>query len=191
MTRVFSLLMVVLVLGACAGQTTQPTYYLLRTDHDLSTRQMEPSERYVMGKVTIAPYIDQRGLLLETQEGDMHPARNHMWAEPLYEGARILLWTEVSRVIGKDILPSSTNTDAIRVNVRIDQLHGTREGTARLVAYWWLQDGNKVLSAYQYARDKPLPADGYAALARAEKELLADLASHIGESLTDPGPVSE
>lgn len=186
MMRVASLLLVVL-LSACAGTSTEPNYYLLRTDHDMATRTMALSSHYALGSVTIAPYIDQSGLLLETRAGEMRPAKYHLWAEPLYEGVRVFLMSEISHARGEDILVGAIERDATRINVRIDQLHGTHDGRARLVAYWWLQQGEETREAYQFAEYRDLGEDGYAALASAEKALLADLANRIAASLTDPG----
>lgn len=183
MMRVASLLLVVF-LSACAGPATEPSYYLLRTDQELTTRALAPSKHYALNRVTIAPYIDKGGLLLETQAGEMRPARNHLWAEPLYEGIRVYLMSEISHAKGEDILMGKVEKDTTRINVRIDQLHGTHDGQARLVAYWWLQKDGKTQAAYQYAEYKALGQDGYAALAGAEKALLSDLAGKIASSLT-------
>lgn len=186
MTRVAILLLALGLLSACASQTTEPHYYLLRSDEDASTREMQPSEHYALGRVMLAPYIDQQGLLLETSAGELRPARHHLWAEPLYEGVRIFLLTGVSQAAGYDILPSSIRATDIRVNVRIDQLHGTSDGSARLVAYWWLVHDGEIQGAYQFAEYQKLDKDGYAALANAEKALLSRLAKEIAATLVVP-----
>lgn len=184
--RILTSLLLAALLSACAGQITEPSYYLLRSDQNMTSRPLKPSQYFSLGAITIAPYIDQRGLLLETHEGDMRPARHHLWAEPLYEGARILLLTEISRVKGQDILPASVDKRATSIDVRIDQLHGTQDGRARLVAYWWLQREGEVQAIYQFAEYRTLSEDGYAALAGAEKALLMNLAGEIAATLVDP-----
>jgi uncharacterized lipoprotein YmbA len=69
------------------------------------------------------------------------------------------------------------------LDIRIDQLHGTYDGQAKLVAYWWLRRGNEVVSAYQFSEQRQLSADGYAALVSAQQALLSQLASEISATL--------
>ena len=174
---------ILILLGACSSQPVEPNYYLLRSDSDLSTRALQPAEDFALGKVTIAPSIDQRGLLLETAEGDVRPARHHLWAEPLYEGVSLFLLKEISAASGSDLLPAPVGGQNGTINIRIDQLHGTNDGRALLVAYWWLEQGGKLITAYQFAEHRAIERDGYAALADAERGLLAALAVDIAEAI--------
>lgn len=190
MTRA-ALLFTLLLLGACSGQPPEPNYYLLRSDGDLSTRTLQPADDFALGKVSIAPYIDQRGLLVETPEGDLRPARYNLWAEPVYEGISLFLLKEIASQSGDDLLPAVTNPDLGAINVRIDQLHGTSDGHAKLVAYWWLERGGELVSAHQFADLRPLASDGYGALVAAEKELLAMLAGEIAASLATARAAAE
>ena len=140
-------LWLVILLGACAGQVTPPTYYLLRSDTQPESQRLTPSRDFALGSVSIAPYIDQPGLVLLSDESQMRPARHHLWAEPIYEAVRNFLMREISHNFGEDLLPLPPRRDALLINVRIDQLHGTSDGVARLVAYWWISN-----AAYRSAR---------------------------------------
>ncbi len=173
-----------LIVSACATQKTEPRYYLLRSDVPVASATLDPSRAFAMGDVYIAPYIDQPGLLLEIAPGEVRAARYHLWAEPIREGITTFLMQEVSRLTGENLLPSSSAAKTTRINIRIDQLHGTRDGQARLVAYWWLSDEGVMTSASRFAESLPLATEGYAALASAEKQLLAQLAARIGHSMT-------
>ena len=185
--KVASLLLVVLLAG-CASQTIEPSYYLLRTSNDLQSRELNPSDQFSMGKVEIAAYLDQSGLLMETASGEMRPARHNLWAEPMYEAVRNFLLIEVAQAKGEDILPSRLNKSATVIDVRIDQLHGTYDGKAKLVAYWWLRRDGGVIATYQFAESQTLSVDGYAALVAAEESLLSQLAKKIAESTVAATP---
>ena len=185
--KVASLLLVVLLAG-CASQTIEPSYYLLRTNNDLQSRELNPSDQYSMGKVEIAAYLDQSGLLMETASGEMRPARHNLWAEPMYEAVRNFLLIEVAQAKGEDILPSQLNKSATVIDVRIDQLHGTYDGKAKLVAYWWLRRDGEVIGTYQFAESQTLSVDGYAALVAAEEALLSRLAQKIAETTVAATP---
>ena len=184
--KLASLLLIVAFLSACAGKAVEPNYYLMRSNENLQTRELNPSADFSMGSVIIASYIDQPGLLMETPKGGVHSARQHLWAEPAYEGIRNILMIDIAHAKGEDLLPATVGNTAITLDIRIDQLHGTNDGKATLVAYWWLRRDKEVLSAYQFAEEQALTADGYAALLAAEEALLHQLGKKIAATLVVP-----
>lgn len=179
-------LLLVVLLSGCASQPIEPTYYLLRSGQAQSSGALQPSTQYSLGTVEIAPYLDQPGLVMETSAGEMRPASHHLWAEPIFDGVRNFLATEIAQAKGQELLPTKLNSNTTAVNVRIDQLHGTRDGHVRMVAYWWLVRDNKVLALNRFSESQTQTASGYHALVEAEKALLAQLAQRIAASLT-PG----
>jgi len=184
--KVASLLLVVLLAG-CASQTIEPRYYLLRSNVDLTSGELQPSKDFSMGNVVIASYMDQRGLVIETAEGDIRGARYNLWAEPLYEGVRSFLYVAIAQAKGEDLLPTNVTKNTIAIDIRIDQMHGSSDGTAHLLAYWWLRRGSEVIGAYRFAESQAQSADGYSALVDAEEVLLSRLAQQIAASLVAPG----
>ena len=176
----------VILLTACGGKQIEPSYYLLRPAVAPESRQMSPSDDFALGKITIAPYLDQPGLMLKTGDGEIRPAKHHLWAEPMYEGVHSFLVKEISRAKGEDILPAKLKREAIAVEVRVEELHGTADGRAVLVGYWWLRRNSEVLAAYQFSESKDLTGDGYKALVQAERALLTQLAERIAKSMTLP-----
>lgn len=179
----YSYLLLLALLAGCAGQPNEPSSYLLRSSHELETRTLEPSKEFSMGTVEVASYIDQPGLVLETDNGEMHHARNNLWAEPVYEGVRNSLVTSISHLSNMDLLPHELAETPVVLDIYIDQLHGTREGSARLVALWWLRSGGQLVSAHQFSEEKLLETSGYPALVQAEEALLEDLARAIANTL--------
>ncbi len=179
----YSYLLLLALLAGCAGQPEEPSSYLLRSSHELQTRTLEPSKQFSMGTVEVASYIDQPGLVLETDNGEMHHARHNLWAEPVYEGVRNSLVTSISHLSNMDLLPHELAETPVVLDIYIDQLHGTREGSARLVALWWLRSGGQLVSAHQFSEEKLLETSGYPALVQAEEALLEDLARAIANTL--------
>jgi len=84
----------------------------------------------------VAPYIDGLGLVLETSSGEVRVARDHQWAEPLRESLRSFLSSKVSEESGQVIRAYNYGkVDWVqRIDIRIDELHGTANGDAKLVA---------------------------------------------------------
>jgi uncharacterized protein len=185
--KVFPFLLVMLLAG-CTSQAIEPSYYLLRSKQGQSSSALSTSRTFSLGSVEIAPYLDQPGLVLETADGQMRPASQNLWAEPLFDGVRNFLATEIAQAHGQELLPAKLAENTTVVNVRIDQLHGTPDGRAQIVAYWWLVRGSEVLALNRFADSRALDASGYSALVDAEKVLLGELAAKIAASLVSPIP---
>jgi uncharacterized lipoprotein YmbA len=173
------------VLTACSGTPVQSRYYLLRSDIEQQSRDLAPSKNFAMGRLLIAPYIEQPGIILETTAGEIRPAMHNQWAEPMHEGLRQFLRVEVSSAVGEDIFPEEYSDGDLAFDIRIDQLHGTADGDALLVAYWWIRRDGEILESYQFVETRALTRDGYGALVDAEKSLLSELARRIAGGLKE------
>ena len=77
--------------------------------------------------------------------------------------------------------------EALVVDVRIDQLHGTHYGQAKLVAYLTVRRGADTLKTLRFTEYQALSEDGYGALAEAQKRLLSRLAERVTTSLIESG----
>lgn len=172
------------LISACSSPPVQPSYYLLRPDQLPAGGPLTPSKTFALDDIHVAAYIDQPGMLLETADGEVRAARHHLWAEPVQDGLLSFLRQEISRLSGENLLPAAAPPGASRINIRIDQLHGTRDGRALLVAYWWLETAAGSVSAEQFVAREDLQSDGYAALAHAQKQLLSALAARIAAALS-------
>jgi uncharacterized protein len=181
--KIARLLLLVVLLAGCASQTVEPSYYLLRSGQDLSSSTLRPSRDFSLGAVEIAPYLDQPGLMMETAAGQMRPASQNLWAEPVFDGVRNFLATEIAQAHGQELLPAKLNSNSTVVNIRIDQLHGTRDGKAIIVAYWSLVLADQVVALNRFSESRALQTSGYSALVDAEKVLLAELAQKVAASL--------
>ncbi|MEJ2531596.1 MAG: PqiC family protein [Halioglobus sp.] len=172
-----------LLVAACVSQPPQTSTYLLRADGDPQSLRREPATDIAFGRLELAGYIDQPGLVLKTGEGEVHAARYHQWAEPLRASLEALLQSEISRQLGRDIRFQPDGAVGTRIDVIIDQLHGNADGEAELVAAWRLrriQGGDEV---HRFVGSQPLERNGYAALVEAERQLLLRLAGAITASV--------
>lgn len=183
--KVASLLLVVLLSG-CASQAVEPSYYLLRSNQDLPSSQLNPSVDFALGTIQIAPYLNQLGLVIEIADSQIRPAVNHLWAEPIYDGVRTLLTTDISHANGQELMPAKHSKNATVVNIRIDKLDGTLDGKAKIVAYWWLVRNGEVVDLHRFSKSRSLKADGYRAMVDAETALLEELAENIAASMVAP-----
>ena len=172
-----------LALVACSSQPASNSSFLLRSDAQVQSRELRPSTEYTFGSLTVADYINNLGLVVETEDGEVREARNHRWAEPLATSIKSFLASEISAQLGEDILVQGNAEAATRIDVAIDQLHGNTSGEAVLVAYWQLHSATAEKRVFQFAETEALQSDGYPALAAAEKRLLLRLALQIAGKL--------
>jgi uncharacterized lipoprotein YmbA len=179
----FAALIMIVFLVGCTSAPVATDYYLLRQDDAFTSRALVASSDYALGNVVIASYIDQPGMVLEVSAGQVRPALHHQWAEPMRQSVRSFLQREISTSLGEDLFPAAMSEAKSVVEIRVDQLHGTDDGEAILLAYWWLRVDGKIHSPYQFSQTLALQRDGYAALAQAEKDLLEAFAASIADTL--------
>jgi len=187
MMRLF-LITVLLSSVACSGDPVKPNVYLLRSDHSLNVSRDMDASNITLATVSVATYIDQAGLVLQTADRQITIAQQHLWAEPLRHSLMSFFAEEISASAGKDVhigRRADVNPD-IRLDIAIDQLHGTHEGNAVLAAYWTVVSGKgkeKNKSSYRFSKSVALAEDGYDELVSKEKGLLSDLAAAIAQTL--------
>ncbi len=192
MKAAFPILLVFVLLAACAGTAPPPrTYYLMRANVSEGVSRAEAPAAIALGSVDVAPYLSEPGLVLETATNEVRSARGHLWAEPLDKGLRLYLRAQISNELGYEVSANVTPGSALdhRVDVSVEELHGTLTGAARLVANWRITHGDNAEepAAFRFARTRPLAQDGYAALADAELALVGELAVAIANSLAEVG----
>jgi hypothetical protein len=184
--RICALAFAVLLL-ACGGTSPPRTQYLLRAALVERAARIEGPYRVGLGRVWVAPYLDQSGLVVETDAGEVRAARQHEWAEPLEDGLRSYLRVEISAALGFEVglgrverLPWEYTID-----VYVDQLHGTMGGRAVIDAFYRItpQSSAGEIVEYRFSRSMPLARDGYSGLFEAELELTRQLAHAVAAAL--------
>ncbi len=180
-------LIIVGILTSCATTPTATRQYLLRSDKLQQYADTNNATIIGIGSITIASYIDNLGLVLETANGEVRTAQSHQWAEPLRESIRTFLAEEISSKTGAVIRTRSNGGQQWqqRIDIRIDQLHGTATGQAKLVAYWSIigDDEQKAISENKFTRTEPLTEGGYGSLVEAHINLLQRLSTEIAKTL--------
>ncbi len=176
-----------LLLAGCAGSPpVQDHDYLLRPQKLMvgsgsrSVVQLKP--------VSVAPYLDQKGMVLQTGDSEIRVARHHRWAEPLDEAIERYLQVSIANQANVTVESGALTTadEDATVTLRINQLHGRESGQVRLVADWKVDRGEEGAVLHNFDATTRQTADGYPALVDAHAELLDDLGAAIADSL-EPG----
>ncbi|MBV1916262.1 MAG: membrane integrity-associated transporter subunit PqiC [Pseudomonadales bacterium] len=181
------ILLAVVLIASCSATTPSTQQYLLRSDAAIQNTVQGESDVIGIGIIKVAHYIDNLGLALETPDGAVRIARDYQWAEPLEDSLRVFFSRELSAETGR---PMRTQRNGgidwkKRIDIRIDELHGTAKGEAQLVAYWAIFDIDQqiIISENEFSQTVALDSDGYTALVVAHKKLLRALSSAIAKTL--------
>jgi uncharacterized lipoprotein YmbA len=180
--------MLLLLVLACAGSSPQRTLYLLRADATEQVDRTETGPRIGLGRVSVAPYLDQPGIVVEMEPGRVQVANEHRWAEPLDAGLRSFLRVEISVALGHPVSAGPRLSEwAYTVNVFVDQLHGSMDGVAVLDATYRIvpRADTGATAEFHFSSNAPLPRAGYPGLVDAQAELVRELARAIARSLVE------
>lgn len=183
-----SLLVLGLTLAGCAGSPPVEDHdYLLRPQQ--LTVLSGGRSIVALERVSIAPYLDQKGIVLQTGRSEIEVARHHRWAEPLDEAVERYLQVSIANQgeVAVESAPMTTVEEDARLSVRINQLHGTETGQVRLVADWKVEQDDADPKLYSFDESVRQATDGYPALVDAHAALLDELSGAIAESLTVEG----
>jgi uncharacterized lipoprotein YmbA len=179
-----SLLLAGFLLAGCAGSPqVQDHDYLLRPQKLMvgsagrSVVQLKP--------VTVAPYLDQKGMVLQTGDTEIRVAKHHRWAEPLDEAVERYLQVSIANQANVTVESGrlTTSSEDATVTLRISRLHGSESGQVRLVADWKVDRREQGSVLHSFDQTTRQTADGYPALVDAHTVLLDELGSAIADSL--------
>jgi len=192
MTRIHRAVFVLCLatLAGCASAPPEVTYYLLRGEQVEGSGPIEASVRAGLGRVVVAVYLmDSRGVMVETAPGEVRPASQHKWAEPLDVGLRWYLGSEIGEELGYQIGGSLTDRaswDYI-VDVSVARMHGTMDGRAALEAEFVVSSRNRNEAPLQgrFSKSIPLPQEGYAGIVEAQRILASEFADQIAHALRE------
>ena len=182
-----------LCLAACASAPPERSYYLLRAEVPGTLASAENGVLLGVGTVSIAPYLDRSGIVVQVDDHRVREARYHLWAEPLDQGIRGYLSDRIAALLGRALNNGSNLVDQwdYRIDVAIEDFHGTLNGEARLVARWSLIDTarDKLIASQRLVRTKPQTVDGYPGLVDVLTGLLDELAAEIATAIRGVGIV--
>ncbi len=186
MTGVGLRLALVLCLVGCASAPPEHAYYLLRVEPPADLNAADPLP-IGLGRISLPPYLDRIGLVVQTGEHRVREARHHLWAEALDEGAWFYLRDRISSELGRALDPGQDLGGRVRyrVDIRINEFHGTLDGQSRLIARWSVRDleVDSVVESQRFSQTRRQSGDGYPGLVDAQITLLDELARSIAQAL--------
>lgn len=191
--KTLALIILLTLVTACAGKSPpSQNYYLLPITAPAGSMRVEVPMSVGLSRLEVAHYLKQDGIVVETLEGKIRPAHYNQWAEPLSEGLRRTLRSQISEALGYEISADTLQRSSwdVVLDTEIERLHGNLAGEAILIAHWRLVPAaapeNSV--AYRFSETRALQREGYGGLVETETLLLNDLAMAIADSIRELQP---
>ena len=177
-------LAVALLVTGCAATPLEQHEYLLRPQK-LEVVSAGGRSAVLLKPVQVPPYLDQRGVVLQTGPAEIRAARQHRWAEPLDESLGRYLQVGIAKAADRPVetAPITSRSEGQKITVSVHQLHGTEDGSVRLVADYVLEDASGQRKLGSFDESLRQPGDGYPALVSAHGTLLDRLAEEIAAEL--------
>ncbi|WP_420554403.1 PqiC family protein [Neptuniibacter marinus] len=179
-----------LLLSGCAQQTSRDEnqFYLLSSD---SAAIQKVDTKHVIGlkPVTVAAYLNNAGIAIQTTESQLKIANHHLWAEQPNLAITRVLHGELNKKLSHSRIDNGqfgrSSDWQYSLSTHVDQFHGTENGLATFSGYWQLDKQGKVLFSARFNLSAPLEEPGYAALVSQLRQLLSQLAEDQTQQITN------
>lgn len=183
MIRIFSLLLVGLLVAGCSGSKS---FYVLTADGPSPSG----SGRAIgVGPISLAEYIDRPNLVIQDGPNLLAVAEDHRWAGDLSASVARVTAANLGRRLntGNVRVYPWQRDDEINQQVTIDirQLHSGSDGYAVIEAGWRVYSlpGRTLKASRTFVDREPLEKDGYQPMVAAQSRLLARMADEIARSM--------
>ncbi|WP_129138431.1 PqiC family protein [Modicisalibacter coralii] len=181
-------LALLITLAGCAtggGSDATPRYMLPGPEPTGEAPPTPARDTLVIDGVTVSRYLDDPGIVLQTDAIRLHQASNHQWAEPLnrqlWRGLRDRL---SQRLPATRVLDGGNPSGALHLSVEVDRFQGRYDGVAVTSGRWELRDASGgIVEVAPFAVTTPLDEDGYPALVHALGSNWDDVAARIAEGI--------
>ncbi|WP_040481408.1 PqiC family protein [Vreelandella boliviensis] len=167
--RCLPLLLICVLVSACASSVTPPARYMLPSDLLASTPN-QPEGTLIVSPPRLAHYLDVDGIVMQLDDITLNAAREHQWAEGLGRQLERRLRANLSQALPtlRVMRAEGKQANALTLRLNIDQFQGRFDGVAVASGQWQLlNDAGELLEMENFYAETTLAEDGYPALVRA------------------------
>ncbi len=164
-----SLLLICLLLSACASSVTPPARYMLPSD-PLASTPRQPAGTLIVSSPRLAHYLDVDGIVMQLDDITLNAARENQWAEGLGRQLERKLRANLAQALPtlRIMRTEGEQANALTLRLNVDQFQGRFDGVAVASGQWQLlNDAGELLAMENFYAETPLAEDGYPALVRA------------------------
>ncbi|MDN6321800.1 MAG: ABC-type transport auxiliary lipoprotein family protein [Halomonas sp.] len=163
------MLMLCLLVSACASSVTPPARYMLPSDQSANTPR-QPEGTLQLSAPRLAHYLDVDGIVMQLDDITLNAAREHQWAEGLNRQLEREMRSNLSQALPtlRVIRAEGAQPNALTLRLDVDQFQGRFDGVALASGQWQLlDDTGELLAMENFHVETTLEEDGYPALVRA------------------------
>lgn len=157
-----------LTLAGCASSGGSPSLFVLDSGQMPATTVHPANAPQVMiDPVSVAPYLDQGGIVYQSAPYRVVIANNNRWAAPLPGALTNDLYSRlITRLHNINLIHATTHhRDVYTVQTQVDEFGGHFDGKAHVAGQWSLVAPNgHTLFTRAFNKQIPLAEDGYPAL---------------------------
>ncbi len=168
-----------LLLSACSSPATTHFYQLPVPSYS-TTKNSSVNKSLFIEPVKVAPYLNGRGLVLQTSAVELVMARQHLWADALDQQLQRQLRQHLSQLAPAYAVQLQPGEQSTRLWLQLDSFHGSADGYALLSGHFLLS-GQPLSQSFSYR--VPLADDGYPALVAALGQGVQQLSQQIAAQL--------
>ena len=187
------LLLVLLCLSACSSAPAKIEYYSLSYDlHNkvvISTEAGQSQQLIVLEPITLADFLRQRGLVVQTSEHKMHMSSQHRWAESLDLALSRTIMGHLENRLPQFRFENQngrwSEQPEYRLNLSFSHFH-TNANSEVVVAgnFWILTRNNQLIRKERFYLARTLEQDGFLHAVESLNQALAELASKIAVKIS-------
>ena len=183
------------VFWGCTGTSPRTDYYVLNSLPGTDTENKSLKERQGpaigIGPLTMPPYLDRQQIVTRSGPNEVEIEEFHRWAEPLKSNIGRVLKDNLSTLLNTDhvVLFPWTRTARVEYQVFVD-IERFDVGPAKealLEVRWAIirAADNEILRIKKTSLTAPIGSTGYAAIAAAQSQTLADFSREVAASISD------
>ena len=184
-----------LVCCGCGSTPNPETQFFVLTPNAQTKSNSElvnrdKDENMVLLKpIKVAEFLDQPGIVLQTDTHQIEVAHYHRWAEPLKRNLHRYIKNVLTTQLPQHGVLSGDEINKVlsyrQLEITVNQFNGTTDGLAVLSGYWTLKiAGSKTQPAKKtFSYQSRLTNNGYPELVKELAELMNQLSKDIADSI--------
>lgn len=195
MSRNIWFFLILFIVGCSGAPKIETQLFLLtptthKTSIDNKKQQGQNAKKIiVIEPIKLAEFLDQAGIVLQTDKHQIEVAHYHRWAEPLKQNIhRFILQTlsaESTEYSFQKYTKIARQISHLVLSLEVNQFNGTSTGVAMLSGHWELKDPklNKLIMTESFYYEEPIPESGYPQLVTQLALILENLCVDINASI--------
>jgi len=181
----------IMFLSACGSNPPPETQYFVLTPHaqtNIPTNE-NSNKIVVLEPIKLAEFLDQPGIVMQTNSHQIKVAHYHRWAEPLKRNIRRFIADTLNGNLRNSVVQDEINLnvdeDVLSLKITVNQFNGKTDGSAILSGDWKLigESNNTVLKTDTYNYNASLSNEGYTELVNQLAHNLEQLCSDLAKAI--------